>query len=271
MRDGATARRQRVRRAACTVAVMPYAFPPIFVISLQRETERREAMRQELSGFDFEFFDAQDGDAIDWRHYRHRLDAEWFRIMRGRELSPGEIGCFLSHYGVWERIVEAEIPLAIVLEDDARLEDGFRETIAELLKYHAAFDVAYLAHMKKPLRTVCTIASMDSGRRLIQCRRRTGGVGYIVRLGGAEALLRHCWRIRAPIDYLYTGWWENGLRVYAVEPGIVRHAGMPSTIMTVGKWPKVKRTATERAAGYLYRKGDILLSHARSRERIRGR
>ena len=241
--------------------------PPIFVISLAREAKRRARMAQELAGFDFEFFDAVDGRTLDAAQYAHRMDAEWFRIMRGRELAPGEIGCFLSHYGLWQRLVEAGTPCALILEDDARLEDGFAAVIDEAVKIAAEWDVVYLARMKKPLRTVRTVAVLDGCRRLIQCRRRTGGVGYLIRLEAAEALLHYCWRIRTPIDYLYTGWWDNGLRVYAVDPPIVRHAGMPSTIMTWkgGKWPKLKRTALEHAAGYLNRKADKLLSRARSK------
>ena len=57
--------------------------------------------------------------------------------LRGRALSRAEIGCFLSHYGTWERIVEAEIPCAVVLEDDARLEEGFRKVAAETVEHHA--------------------------------------------------------------------------------------------------------------------------------------
>ncbi len=245
---------------------MPSAIPSIFVISLAREAERRARMQQELAGFDFEFFEAVDGSLLDADDYGHRLDAEWLRIMRGRKLSAEEIGCFLSHYGLWEHIVEAEISCALVLEDDARLEDGFQEIVAEAMKIQAQWDVVYLAAIKKPLRMVRMIAALNGCRWLIQCRRRTGGVGYLIRLDAAKALLHHCWRIRAPIDYLYTGWWENGLRVYAVDPAIIRHAGMPSTIAIDGAWPKLKRTAVERAAGYLYRKADMLLSRARSKQ-----
>ncbi|MCY4500067.1 MAG: glycosyltransferase family 25 protein, partial [Alphaproteobacteria bacterium] len=152
---------------------MQSAFPPIFVISLEREPERRARMRQELAGFDFEFFDAVDGKALDAADYAHRMDAEWFRIMRGRELAPGEIGCFLSHYALWEHLVETGIPCALVLEDDARLEDGFRKVVAEAVKIQDEWDVVYLAAMKKPLRTVRMIAALDGCRWLIQCRRRT--------------------------------------------------------------------------------------------------
>lgn len=237
--------------------------PPVFVISLAREPERRARMAQELTGFGFEFFDAIDGTALGEAEYAHRMDREWFRIMRGRELAPGEIGCFLSHYGVWEKIAAERMPVALVLEDDARLEDRFREVVEGAMKLHDEWDVVYLARMKKPLRITRMVALLlDGSHRLIQCRRRTGGVGYLIRREAAEALLHHCWRIRAPIDYLYTGWWENGLRVMTVDPAIVRHAGMPSTIALNGKWPKLKRTLLERAAGYLYRKADMLLSRA---------
>jgi len=168
---------------------------------------------------------------------------------------------------LWEHLVETGIPCALVLEDDARLEDGFRKVVAEAVKIQDEWDVVYLAAMKKPLRTVRMIAALDGCRWLIQCRRRTGGVGYLIRLDAAKALLHYCWRIRSPIDYLYTGWWDNGLRVYAIDPAIVRHAGMPSTIMTWegGKWPKLKRTLLEHAAGYFWRKADKLLSRARSK------
>ena len=78
---------------------MTNTLPPIFVISLARATERRATIRQELAGFDFELIDAVDGDKLPANQYQHRIQTEWWRVMRGRELSPGEIGCFLSHYG----------------------------------------------------------------------------------------------------------------------------------------------------------------------------
>ena len=244
---------------------MSSAMPPIFVISLEREPERRARMAQELTGFNFEFFDAVDGATLGEAEYAHRMDREWFRIMRGRELAPGEIGCFLSHYGLWEKIVAERTPCALILEDDARLEDRFREVVEGAVNLHDEWDVVYLARMKKPLRMVRMVALLlDGSHRLIQCRRRTGGVGYLIRLEAAEALLHHCWRIRESIDYLYTGWWENGLRVSVVEPAIVRHAGMPSTIALDRKSLKLKRTGLERAAGYLHRRADKLLARARA-------
>ena len=244
---------------------MPSELPPIFVISLAREHRRRTHMEQELAGFDHELLDAVDGRTVDASSYAHRLDTEWYRIMRGRALSKGEIGCFLSHYRLWEHLVEREFPCAVVLEDDVRLQDGFKEVIAEAMSIQNEWDIAYLAPMKRPLRMTRRIAALDSGRSLIQCRRRTGTVSYLIRLRAAETLLHHCWRIRAPIDHLYSGWWDNRLRFYAVDPAIVHHAGMPSTVTLGVAWPKLKRTVPEHTVAYLYRNVDALLSRVRGK------
>lgn len=84
---------------------------------------------------------------------------------------------------------------------------------------------------KRRYRVDREIAALAADRSLVRFARRVAGaVGYLIRLEAAEDLLHYCWRIRAPIDWLYAEWWKNGLRVYAVDPAIVLHAGLPSTI-----------------------------------------
>lgn len=161
-------------------------------------------MAQELTGFDFEFFEGVDGAALDVASFADRLDTMWFRIMRRRNLRPGEVGCFLSHYGLWERLVETRTPYALILEDDARLEDGFREVVVDVMSIQDEWDIAYLAETKNPQRMVGMIATLDKGRRLIQCRSRMSGRGYLIRLEAAKVLLWFCWRIRSQIDDLYS-------------------------------------------------------------------
>ena len=36
----------------------------------------------------------------------------------GRELTPGELGCSLSHIRLWEKMVKENIPEVLILEDD---------------------------------------------------------------------------------------------------------------------------------------------------------
>jgi collagen beta-1,O-galactosyltransferase len=43
-----------------------------------------------------------------------------------RPLKLGEIGCFLSHYKVWNDVVENNYERVVVLEDDVVFEPSFR-------------------------------------------------------------------------------------------------------------------------------------------------
>lgn len=37
------------------------------------------------------------------------------------QLTPGMIGCYQSHYGVWRSVLESAAPCAVIFEDDAKI------------------------------------------------------------------------------------------------------------------------------------------------------
>lgn len=51
-----------------------------------------------------------------------------------REMTMGEIGCFLSHYNIWKKIVELKQEVVLVLEDDIRFEPYFLDSAEKVLK-----------------------------------------------------------------------------------------------------------------------------------------
>ena len=53
-------------------------------------------------------------------------------IASKKRLSDAEVGVAMSHVGCCRRIVEAEEPYALVLEDDVLLSDGFVETLSRV-------------------------------------------------------------------------------------------------------------------------------------------
>ncbi|WP_439552846.1 glycosyltransferase family 25 protein [Falsiroseomonas sp.] len=90
---------------------------PIYVISLARAVARRREITAHLNqlGLRFELVDAVDGA---------RIPAEERRAMQvpGRDLRPGNLGCYLSHIEVYRRMEAGQAPVALVLEDDALLD-----------------------------------------------------------------------------------------------------------------------------------------------------
>src|SRR5579864_6780372 len=102
------------------------------VINLRHSTERRQSMARQLAaaGIDFSFFEGTDGRALT-SHDRERY-ARATRLRKyGVDLTPGEIGAYLSHYGVIAQAFETGTPRVLVLEDDAIVPEG----LADILRF----------------------------------------------------------------------------------------------------------------------------------------
>ncbi|MEE1676024.1 glycosyltransferase family 25 protein [Agarivorans aestuarii] len=104
----------------------------ILVISLERSSGRREKMTQELAkvGLEFEFFDAVDG-ALGQHSLFDKYDESRAKWQGGSGLNAGELGCFASHFLVWQKCVELGEPVC-VFEDDVLIPDNFADVFAKL-------------------------------------------------------------------------------------------------------------------------------------------
>jgi len=99
-------------------------YVPCYVINLESATDRRKAMAQHSVdlGVPFSFRKATDGRRLAPQQRRFAVDDA--RALREYgPLSPGEIGCALSHIGIYQEMVKQGIPHAVILEDDVRLAD----------------------------------------------------------------------------------------------------------------------------------------------------
>ena len=119
---------------------MTSQLPPIYVISLVRETARRENIKQRLTalGANYEFFNAVDGKALQPSQYTHRMQTRHHFLKEGFEMTSGEIGCFMSHHNLWQKIADGKNEYALVLEDDAVWDNDFADVINQVLtcKWH---------------------------------------------------------------------------------------------------------------------------------------
>ena len=93
--------------------------PPLFVINLADNQDRRDAMRKQLESLpvEYEFVEAVDGSKLTEEEVDTLCQGQPEEYI-ARPLVRGEVGCYLSHIKVMKIIVERNIPEAIVLEDD---------------------------------------------------------------------------------------------------------------------------------------------------------
>jgi glycosyl transferase, family 25 len=106
----------------------------IFVISLVEAIDRRSFISSQLKVLDleFEFVDGIRGrDLYEDPTYYDRRKALRIEL---RDMTPGEVGCALSHQKVYDKIVERDLPYALVLEDDAVLSPDLPEVLSRLEK-----------------------------------------------------------------------------------------------------------------------------------------
>lgn len=90
-----------------------------YVISLERTPERLARFKENHSGMEFEKVEAVDGYKVDASLFY--TEPGWRGPFNHRRLLKGELGCFLSHFLLWERVAldpTIEGPVWI-MEDDS--------------------------------------------------------------------------------------------------------------------------------------------------------
>ncbi len=110
----------------------------IFMINLERRPERRARMIESfrILGLEVENFTAIDGGELT----DEKLKKIGIEFLDGyadpylnRPMTLGEIGCFLSHFYIWEKMVAEKLEEVLILEDDIRFEPYFKERAVNVL------------------------------------------------------------------------------------------------------------------------------------------
>jgi len=114
-------------------------FSEIFMINLKRRPERRLKMEMILKelGIEYTYFEAVDGKKLTDEEIAAKgitLMPEYEDPYHKRPMKLGEIGCFLSHYMIWQKMVENNLQEVLILEDDIKFEPYFREHAIQLME-----------------------------------------------------------------------------------------------------------------------------------------
>ena len=106
------------------------------VINLNRSNDRLKRISARLNelNVNFERVEAFDGFTLSDDEY-NRLTYPYnhpCRVRFTRELTKGEVGCFISHRKCWEKLVESNENYAVILEDDLYISDEAKQFLTNL-------------------------------------------------------------------------------------------------------------------------------------------
>ncbi len=198
----------------------------LFVISLRRVRERRlEILRQLLPlGLPFEIVDAVDAQQVKPECLMHGVDPPG--------MSTGAFGCYQSHLGVLERIVDYGLDYGIILEDDFILGDAPTLTLANLWDHiPPGADHIQLHMLKNFMSPGYAVEEEGEWFNKLSCTNVIT-IGYVVSRRLAAHVLEHHNNPRMPIDVLFIELSKSRIfDFYDVREKVIEHNwSLPSCI-----------------------------------------
>ena len=150
------------------------------------------------------------------------------------QLSRGMIGCYKSHYKVWDEIYSSGKPYGLVFEDDAEMDQDLYKKTAHRLDFPEHWDIILLGHVR--------LIDYEKGPRpgLLLVREFWGTHGYLIsRRGVANMMLYRDMPITLQIDGFMSKLAQEGkLLIYALDPPLV-HQGNFGTDIQAPIVPKI--------------------------------
>ncbi|XP_055592223.1 glycosyltransferase 25 family member [Uranotaenia lowii] len=166
----------------------------IYMINLERRSERRRKMFNNFDelGLEVEYFPAVDGKKLT----DEKLVKIGIEFLPGyvdpyhkRPMTMGEIGCFLSHYYIWDKMVELNQQEVLILEDDIRFEPYFKKRVYQLLdetRRIGGWDLIYFGRKRLQEDDEKWV---DGADYLVKAGYSYWTLGYLISLSGAKKLL----------------------------------------------------------------------------------
>ena len=199
----------------------------VFVISLERSLGRREEVKRQLAklSLQWKFISAVDGYALSQMPPAYQSIR--VKLLQGYELTPGEIGCFLSHIQAWNLCVKNNV-ITFVFEDDFIITQNLEPVIEDLIGIADQWNLVRLSGIYETKHQVL------SHRKLYDLAKNLGEpcgtAAYIIQPAAAKELLENAKFIYEPVDHFMEHYFKHGLTFLAAKPYPVQLSHSKSTI-----------------------------------------
>lgn len=195
----------------------------IYYINLDRRPDRDENVKNEISKLNYtgpvEKIPAVDGRQIDIPNLSENLVTKEGKADALNQngglyyvMTPGAIGCALSHHNLATKIIEemSNDDYVLILEDDVELEDNFMDKLSKYVKEIPKFDILLIGyHMKQ---------NKSKGNDYYdQPLKSWGTFGFITNKKGSQELLK-LFPIKHQVDTEMHKLYNNhDLKVYSLK------------------------------------------------------
>ncbi|MGV2184656.1 glycosyltransferase family 25 protein [Rhizobium rhizogenes] len=194
----------------------------VYVINLARSVGRWKAIRSQAlaHGIHITRVPAIDGRGIAPMDYIDVDHASFFRH-GGRQLLPGEYGCYRSHLRAVDMFLSSTFEASVIIEDDVEVVGDLLERTSQILTAVPAADIVKLFNHR--IRGFRRIATTISGDEIGRCLHGPQGSAacYIVTRRGARTITTAMRTMVFPYDVALERGWNHGANVLTVRENIV--------------------------------------------------
>jgi glycosyl transferase, family 25 len=209
------------------------------VITLRRSTTRAENVKAIIENCPLpcSVWDATDGSLLTADFVAKNYQTGLSRPGYPFTLKSGEIGCYLSHRSLWQKMVDENIQRLLILEDDISFLPNFQETLEHAIEHaregsYVQFQVRNLSFpeygvLDQPQATLIrpTLVPLRTSAQLVT-------------LGAAARLLKFSNQFDRPVDASIQMTWEHGAEVLVAVPQSVIEVSASIGGSTIGSKKK---------------------------------
>jgi glycosyl transferase family 25 len=199
---------------------------PVYVINLEQSKDRRDHTTHQLDelGIQLTFVKAFDASAISNQEIRSSLEYGIYKSgFHSYYLRKEEIGCTMSHLGIYRNMIEDNIPIACILEDDNDYTPGFKALLTNERITVPDWDILYLGHHSgvsiKAAQCIKKIRVEPLNYFIGEAVEVPYGTyAYLIRLNAAKILLEKAYPIKYPFDTYLGNSPAVGIKTFLIVP-----------------------------------------------------
>ncbi len=215
----------------------------IFLINLDRDKDRlAHAIKQSHKyGYSFERIPGIYAKEMPPEELKRSVNNFRFWCVVGRKALAGEVGCALSHYKIYKKMIDENIPYACILEDDIIVLDGFNEKLNEIEQW-ININRPQIIRLNYSSENILQ-EDFNNKFGIVRSHEKTSACSYCITLKAAQAMLKSNYPIHAPIDH----WprWDKYkvIELYDCSKKVCWHNNKESGFSSVINQTKTKQTS----------------------------
>lgn len=193
---------------------------PVYVINLAHDRKRWEAIAHSAKihapQLAIHRIEAIDGKAIEAVN-KEGVDLAAFNRLCGRDMLPGEYGCYRSHLKALEAFVTDGAPYGLILEDDIAFDAESAPRIQAVIAALPDLGIIKLVNHRRPL--MIDFADTTRGDSIGRTLHGPQGsaAAYLVSRLGARRLLDALATMTLPWDVAIERFWSHGVSVLTTD------------------------------------------------------